>query len=156
MAAADVVGLQMVATDDGHGPIVGGEIAVVVSVIEAVVEEVAGPVVPSERAPADVVPVGPPMHPGRAPMGLGDPVPAEAEAPIPAAVVISRPAPGLGGNPVPADDGIPDPAAVVIRLPILIVGDVRDPDVAVGPFIDPVAVLVAVSYTHLRAHETDS
>jgi len=76
MAAADVGGLEMVAANDGHGPVAGGEPAVVVAIIEAVVEEVTGPVVPGEGAPADMIAVPPPMHPGRAPMMPRDPIPA--------------------------------------------------------------------------------
>jgi hypothetical protein len=82
-------------------------------------------------------------------MVLGDPVPAEAEAPMPAAVVVDGPAPGLRGDPVPADDGIPDPAAVKVGAPVG-VGDVRNPDISVGPFIDPLTVLVELFFVLLE------
>jgi hypothetical protein len=76
---------------------------------------------------------------------VGDPIPAEAESPVPAAVVIDRPAPGLIGDPVPAEAGVPPPVAVEIRPPVVI-DPIRDPDVSIGLFIRPVTVLVELLF----------
>jgi hypothetical protein len=146
LVAADIRRLEMVAADDRHGPVMGGEIAVVVAVVKAVVDKQSGAVVPSQGAPADVVAIPPPVHPGRTPVAPGDPVPAEAETPVPAAVMVDRPAPRLGRDPGPADDGVPGPTAVVIGPPIIIRRDVGDPDVAIRPFVDPLAVLVKLLF----------
>jgi hypothetical protein len=50
------------------------------------------------------------------------------------------PAPGFRGDPGPADDGIPGPTAVIVGPPIDAI-DIRDPDIPVGLFIDPAAII---------------
>jgi hypothetical protein len=110
-------------------------------VVEIVVDDDDGPVVPAERTPADIVLVVPPVNPGGAPVVVGDPVPAEADPPMPPPVVVDGPAPGFERDPVPADHGIPDPTAVKIGPPVD-VDRVRGPDVSVRLFIDPVAAPV--------------
>jgi hypothetical protein len=137
----DLAGLELIAADDGHGPVMRRVIAVVSAIIEVVVDEKDGPVIPAERAPADVIVVPPPVDPGRAPVIVGDPIPAQAEAPVPSPVVVDRPSPGLGGHPGPAHDGIPDPAAIEIGPPVA-VRDIGHPDVAIATLVDPSAVLV--------------
>jgi hypothetical protein len=118
---------------------------IVMTVVKMIVDEQDRPVVPAEGAPADVIVVPPPMDPGRAPLMPGDPVPPEAEAPVPAAVVVDRPAPGLRGYPGPADDGVPDPAAVEVRPPVD-GGNAGDPDIPVAALVDPLAILVELLF----------
>ncbi len=146
MAAADVGVLEVLASDNGHGPVVGGEITVVPAVIEPVPEEIGRAVVPGQRAPAEIVTVPPPIDPSRAPMGPGDPVPAEAEAPVPTAVVVDGPAPGLGRDPGPADEIVPRPTPVRVGAPIVVIGHVGHPDVAVGLLVDPVPVIIELLF----------
>jgi hypothetical protein len=50
------------------------------------------------------------------------------------------PAPGFRGDPGPADDGIPGPSAEIVGPPIDLT-DIRDPDIPVGLFIDPAAII---------------
>jgi hypothetical protein len=142
---ADVGRLELVSADDRHGPVVAGKVAVAVPVIEVIVDDDYGPVVPAQRAPADIIVVPPPVNPSGPPDIVGDPIPAEAEPPVPAAVVIDRPAPGLGGDPVPAEADVPGPVAVQIRPPVVI-DPVGDPDVPIGLFVGPVAVLVELLF----------
>ncbi len=71
----------------------------------------------------------------------GPVVPAEADSPVPASVMVNGPAPGFEGDPVPADHGIPNPAPVEVRAPVD-VDRIGDPDVSVWSFIDPGAAPV--------------
>jgi len=80
-----------------------------------------------------------PVHPTRAPSHLWDPVPAEAETPLPAAVVGYAPPPGIKGNPGISPTGIPHPTAVIIGPPGAVI-DMRHPNISIGAFIHPVAV----------------
>jgi hypothetical protein len=110
-------------------------------VVEIVVDDDDGPVVPAERAPADITLVVPPVDPGGAPVMMGDPVPAEADPPMPPSVVVDGPAPRFERDPIPADHGIPDPSAVKVGPPVG-VDRVRGPNVSVRSLVDPGAAPV--------------
>jgi hypothetical protein len=110
-------------------------------VVEIVVDDDDGPVVPAERAPADITLVVPPVDPGGAPVMMGDPVPAEADPPMPPSVVVDGPAPRFERYPIPADHGIPDPSAVKVGPPVG-VDRVRGPNVSVRSLVDPGAAPV--------------
>jgi hypothetical protein len=133
--------LELVSVDNDQAPGVGGEIISVIAIIEMIVKDNGRTVVVAQRAPAIMVISMVPMDPSRTPtpMILGNPIPAKAHSPAPAAVMIRAPAPWLIRNPCPADDGVPDPAPIVIRPPIIIANR-RNPDIAVGGFISPAAV----------------
>jgi len=133
--------LELIPVNDRKGMGAAGVMSAVISIVEVIVDEDTGVVIPAERAPAAVILTPIPMHPGRAPGIMGDPVPAQAEPPAPAAVMINRPAPGLIRNPGPAALRIPIPVAVVIGPPIVIGIDVGNPDIAVGSLIGPRAVV---------------
>jgi hypothetical protein len=117
-----------------------------ISIVEVIVDENAGIVVPAERAPTAVVMAPIPMHPGRAPGMMGNPVPAKAEPPTPAAVVVNGPAPRLGGDPGPAAQRIPVPVPIVIRSPIHIGVDIGHPDMAVRPLVGPITVVGQLAF----------
>ena len=70
----------------------------------------------AQRAPTHVSAAIPPAHPRRAPDAAGNPVPAHTEAPVPAAVVVRGPAPGIVGHERPAPLG-QDPVAVPVGTP---------------------------------------
>src|SRR4030043_2300076 len=114
--------------------------AAAVTIVEAVVYKDTRVVVPAEGTPAVVVITPVPVHPGRAPGTMGHPIPAQAEPPTPATVMIDGPAPGLIGDPGPAARGIPIPISVMVGPPVSIRMHVRHPDIAVGSLIGPIAV----------------
>jgi hypothetical protein len=87
--------LKMVPTDDPQRSGIERVIAPMEAIIEPIVEDQARSVVVAERRPADVVISPAPVDPTRAPNGRGDPVPAQSEPPMPAAVMISAPSPWL-------------------------------------------------------------
>ena len=124
---------------DSQRPGPAGIIRAVVTVIEVVVEDDHGPVVPAQRTPADIIISRVPVDPRGSPVGLRNPVPAQAQSPVPAAVMISAPAPGLIGNPVPAAIRIPEPAPVMVRPPVIVI-DMGNPDISERPLVGPVAV----------------
>ena len=74
------------------------------------------PVVPAERAPADIAGRIAPRHPRRPPRAAGNPEPGPGRR-SPSAVVMRRPCPGIVGNPRPAVGRQARPAAVVVRTP---------------------------------------
>jgi hypothetical protein len=84
----DIAILELVSVDDRQGMGVTGVIVSVVAIIEVIVPDNTGVVVPAERAPAAVVIAPVPVHPGRTPVILGDPIPTQAEPPAPAAVMV--------------------------------------------------------------------
>jgi hypothetical protein len=126
--------------DHGQGAGVDRIIRIAVAVVEMVTDEDAGAVIVAEGAPAYIVTVPIPVDPSRAPMGPRDPIPAHVHPPMPSAVMGGAPAPRFRGDPGPADDGIPRPSAEIVGPPIDLT-DIRDPDIPVGLFIDPAAVI---------------
>jgi hypothetical protein len=133
--------LELVPVDNDQAPGVGGKIISVVAIIEMIVKDNGRTVVVAQSAPAIMVISMVPMDPSRTPtpMIMGNPVPAKAHSPAPAAIMIRAPAPWLVRYPCPADDGVPDPAPIVIRPPIIIANR-RNPHISVGRFIGPAAV----------------
>ena len=132
--------LKLVSVDDRQGTRSARVTEAVIAVIKIVVDDDHRTVVPAQRSPAAIVMSPVPMHPGGPPGPVGNPVPAQAQPPVPAAVVICAPAPRLIRDPGPAAKGIPEPAAIIIGTPIIYI-DAGDPDVSVGPFVDPAAVI---------------
>jgi hypothetical protein len=137
--AGDSRSLELASADNSQSPGSGWVMSPIVAVVKIIVDNNHGPVVPAEGAPADIIIAIVPMNPGRSPMIGGDPVPAQSHSPVPAPVVVSTPAPGLIRNPAPAARRIPQPSSVIIGPPILVI-HAGDPDVAVRPFIGPIAV----------------
>ena len=132
--------LELVPVNHGQGTGIDRIIRVAVAVVEMVTDEDAGAVIVAEGAPAHVITVGIPVHPGRAPVAPRDPIPAHTVPPVPPAVMGGAPAPRFRGDPGPADDGIPGPTAVIVGPPIDAI-DIGDPDIPVGLFIDPATVV---------------
>src|SRR5437764_7993014 len=91
----------------------------------------------TQRAPRYVSGSIPPGNPGGAPDGAGDPVPADSDRPVPPAVVVRRPSPGIVGDERPPPVG-QHPAAVVIGTPAPAHGG--DPDAAIRCHERPVSV----------------
>ena len=69
-----------------------------------------------QRRPADVSGSLPPRNPGRGPLRVRHPNPAEFHAPIPPAIMVGGPTPRLITNPIPTRVG-PTPVAVSVRAP---------------------------------------
>jgi hypothetical protein len=126
--------------DHGQGTGVDRIIRVAVAVIEMVIDDDDRAVIIAEGAPAHVIMIIIPVDPGRAPVGPRDPIPAQVRPPVPPAVMGGAPAPGFRGDPGPTDDGIPGPSAEIVRPPIDVI-DIGDPDISVGLFIGPAAVI---------------
>jgi len=116
----------------------GWVIVVVVAVIKIIVDDDHRPVVPAQRTPTDIIITPVPVDPGGPPMPSGNPVPTEAQSPMPPSVMVYTPAPGFVGYPGPATNGIPNPAAIVVRPPVGI-NDIGHPDIPVWSFINPIA-----------------
>jgi hypothetical protein len=131
--------LELASADNSQSPGSSWVMSPIVAVVKIIVDNDHRPVVPAERAPADIIIAIVPVHPSRSPMIGGNPVPAQSHSPVPAAVVVSAPAPGLIRKPGPAARRIPQPSSIIIGPPILII-HAGDPDVAVRPFIGPIAV----------------
>jgi hypothetical protein len=121
----------------------------VIAVIEVVVDDDHRIVIPAQGSPAAIIMTPVPMHPGGTPGMMGDPVPAETQPPVPAAIVVGAPAPRLIGNPGPAASRIPEPAAVVVGAPIIDI-DAGNPDITVGLLIDPAPVLGELVFVILK------
>jgi hypothetical protein len=132
--------LELVLVDNSQSPRTSGVIGSMIPVIKIVVDDNNRVVVPAKRAPADIIISPIPVDPSRSPMIGGDPVPAQSQPPMPPAVMINTPAPGLIRNPGPADDGIPDPSSVIIGPPIRIIIHGGHPNVPVRPLVGPVAI----------------
>jgi hypothetical protein len=126
--------------DHGQGTGVDRIIRIAVVVIEMVIDDDDRTVIVAKGAPAHVIMIPIPVHPGRAPVGPRDPIPAQVRPPVPPAVMGGAPAPGFRGDPGPADDGIPGPSAEIVGSPIDVI-DIGDPDISIGLFIDPAAVI---------------
>jgi len=132
--------LELVPVDHGQGTGVDGIIRVVKAVVEMVIDDDDRPVVIAEGAPAHEIMVVIPVDPGRAPVDPRDPIPAQVDPPVPPAVMGGAPAPGFGRDPGPSDDGIPGPPAEIVGPPIKVI-DIGNPDMSVGLFIDPAAII---------------
>lgn len=132
--------LELVPADHGQGAGVDRIIRVTVAVVEMVVNDDDRAVIVAEGAPPYVIIVRIPADPGRAPVDPRDPIPAQVDPPVPSAVMGRAPAPGFRRDPGPADDGIPDPSTEIVGSPIDVMG-IGDPDISVGLFIDPAAVI---------------
>jgi hypothetical protein len=128
--------LKLISAHDGQGAVASRGIESRITVIKMVVDDDDRTIVPAERAPADIVISIIPMHPGRAPGAVGNPVPAQTEPPLPASVVIYAPAPGLIRNPGPTADRIPGPPPLIVGPPIG-VGNSWNPNVSEWPLIRP-------------------
>jgi len=147
--ARDVPVLELVPVDDRQSVGPARVAGAVVAVVKVIVVDDHRVVVPAKRSPAAIVVAPVPMHPGGTPGVMGDPVPAETQPPVPAAVMVGAPAPGLVRYPGPAADRIPGPAAVVVGAPIICICT-GNPDIAVGLFIDPAAVLSELVFVILE------
>lgn len=130
---------ELIPAYDCQGAGVRRIIIMVITIVEIVIEDDDGPVMPAQRAPAVIIVSPVPMHPGRTPGVVRNPVPAQAQPPVPSSIMVCAPAPRFIRNPVPAAKRIPDPAAVIIGPPIR-GDDIRNPDIAIRPFIGPGAV----------------
>jgi hypothetical protein len=137
----NVTVLKLILVDDCHGVRTAGIMASMVAIIEIVVDENTGVVIPAQWTPAAVIISPVPMDPSRAPGAMRYPIPAQAEPPAPAAVMVDGPAPRLRGDPGPTAQRIPIPVTVIVRPPVRVGNNVGHPDVAVGPFIGPRAVV---------------
>jgi hypothetical protein len=85
----DIAVPELVSVDHREGVGVTGVVVSVVAIIEVIVPDDTRVVVPAERAPAAVVIAPVPVHPGRPPSIMGDPIPAKAEPPAPASVMVN-------------------------------------------------------------------
>lgn len=121
-----------------------------VAIVKVIVDENAGVVIPAERTPAAVVIAPVPIYPGRTPGLMRNPVPAQAEPPTPAAVMVNGPTPRFRGDPGPTAERIPIPVTVVVRPPIRIGMNVRHPDIAIGPLIGPIAVVCQLVFIIIK------
>ena len=115
-------------------------IMIVIAAVITIVENHSRiPVITQGTPPIMIIPMIP-MHPGRAPMSSGYPIPAQAQPPLPPSIMGNTPAPGVIRNPSPTYDRIPYPAAVPVGAPgIMIYG--RNPDIPIFFFIDPAAII---------------
>jgi len=134
-------GLKLISADNSHGPVVDREVRIMIPVIKVVVHYDYRPVVPAKRAPTDIVIMPPPVDPCRPPVMMRNPVPAESEPPVPAAVMINGPSPGLRRNPGPSDHRVPDPAAVKVWPPVERT-HIRHPYVTIRILVNPTAVVL--------------
>lgn len=141
---------ELIFMNDGQRPGVSRIIGVVIIIVEVVVDDDNRPIVPTQRAPANKIIIPPiPIHPGRAPNGVGDPVPAKPQPPMPSSVMVRAPSPRLIRYPIPAAEGIPDPSPIIVRPPIRI-SDIRNPDITVRSLIGPVTVRVELIFVFLE------
>jgi hypothetical protein len=120
---------------------VGRIISVRVAPIKGVVDDDNRPVVIAQRTPSDIVISRIPMYPGWAPVSGGYPIPAQSHSPVPASVMGNTPSPGFIRNPSPSTDRIPHPPSIIIRSPGVMI-DIRNPDITIGTFVNPLAVIV--------------
>jgi hypothetical protein len=105
------------------------------------------PIVPADRAPADIIRGGCPRDPRRCPAPLGNPEPPRARE-APSSVVMRRPAPGVATDPGPAVGGKGRPVAVVVRAPVGVNRWI--PDVAIVGVVVPGAVAIEGAAVHLQ------
>jgi hypothetical protein len=82
--------------DNSQGPRGARIIRSLIPVIKIIVDDNNRAVVPAERTPADIIMAGVPVNPRRSPMAVRNPIPPQPQTPMPAAVVIHAPTPGLG------------------------------------------------------------
>lgn len=136
----NVTVLELVLVDNRQGTGPARVVGAVIAIIEVVVDEDHRAIVPAQGGPTVIIMTPVPMHPGGTPGMMGDPVPAEAQPPVPAAVMGGTPAPGFVGNPGPTAERIPGPAAVVVGAPIIYI-NIGNPDIAVRPLVNPTAVI---------------
>jgi len=97
----DLAVLELVLVDDRHRVRSTRIVTSVVAIVKVIVDENAGVVIPAERTPAAVVIAPVPIYPGRTPGLMRNPVPAQAEPPTPAAVMVNGPTPRFRGDPGP-------------------------------------------------------
>lgn len=127
--------------DDSQGSGVEWVVTIIMVPVETVVDNNHRVAMIAERTPADVIMATVPMDPRWTPITSGNPVPSETDTPMPSAVVVNTPTPRFVGDPIPTDDRVPCPATIVIRTPIMIVVHSRNPDITIGSFINPPAVI---------------
>jgi hypothetical protein len=110
-------GTELVPAEIGKGSRMGRIVSVIVPPVKSIVDDNHRPVVIAQRAPADIINSGIPVHPGRPPAPGRNPIPSQAASPMPAAVMGDTPSPRFIGTPCPSTDGIPDPSPVVVGFP---------------------------------------
>ena len=87
--------MKLVSLDHDQGSGVDRIISLIISFINIIIDHHHRPVVVAQRAPANIVSVIIPADPGWPPVNRRDPVPAEAQPPVPSSVMINSPAPGF-------------------------------------------------------------
>jgi len=103
----------------------------------------------AQRTPADIIVTPVPMNPSRTPNSMRNPVPTQAQPPVPSAVVVNSPSPRLVGNPIPANKRIPVPSSIIVRPPIAVI-DIGNPDIAIGLFVDPASVVSQLNFVFVE------
>jgi len=109
---------------------------VVITIIINVVHHHYWTAVVVQRTPTDIIVSPVPVHPAGSPKPGRNPIPTKTPSPVPSTVMVHRPSPGVIRNPIPTNNRIPDPSSVIIGSPFVMI-DLRNPNIAVGPFIDP-------------------
>jgi len=127
--------------DDGQGAGMEWVVTIIMVPVEAVVDNNHRVAIIAKRTPADVIVPPVPMDPRWTPVTSGNPVPSETDTPMPSAVMVDTPTPRFVGDPIPTDDRVPYPATIVVRAPIMIVVHSRHPNITIGSFINPPAVI---------------
>jgi hypothetical protein len=127
----------------------GRIIAAVVMSVKIVVDDDHRISVITQRAPAHIIVPPVPMNPGRAPNAMRYPVPAQAQPPVPSAIVVNTPSPRFVGNPCPARKRIPDPSPIIVGPPVAI-RNVGSPDIAIRLFIDPASAASQLNFVILE------
>ncbi len=141
--------MKLIPVDNRKSSGVSRVIRMMVAVIKIIVDDDNRSIVPTQGAPSNIIVAPIPMDPSRTPITGGNPVPAETKTPVPSAIMVNTPSPGFVGHPGPAANRIPNPATVIIGTPIRI-NDIRYPDIAIRPFINPVAVGFKLSFILIK------
>ncbi len=118
-----------------------GIVLIVIPPVEVIVDDDHRAVIVAQGAPANIVISVIPVNPGWSPVSGGNPIPSQAETPVPTAVMGYTPSPRLIGNPCPSANWIPYPSSVVIGPPGVVV-NIGNPNITVWPLIGPTAVII--------------
>ena len=140
-----MAGAQLILADDGESARVSRVVSIIMPTIKLVVDDDHRAIVVTQRAPTDIIDSMIPVYPGWPPSPGRDPVPTQADTPVPSAIMGNTPSPWLIRAPCPPADWIPNPSSVVIRSPRVMV-DIRDPHVTIRPFIHPPAIIIQLRF----------
>lgn len=94
----------------------------------------------TERTPPDIIVPPVPMDPSGSPDSCRYPVPTETPSPVPPSIMGDTPSPWIIRHPRPPNDRIPVPSSVIIRPPH-IMDHIRNPDIPIGPLVNPTAIV---------------